>query len=580
MRTWKTPLLVGWLLSLAVAATSLATINFSPYTLSRGFTTDFVGDRATVTVVTQGSAAERAGILVGDTLQRDSARKTASKFLHLNDQLRFEITRNGRALAISFEPDHNEKTFEQRLADLHTALTTGVLLFASLFIILSNVRFTSSRWLVVALLVFSLGSIESTSNPDLYRLWVFISTPMFCFALALLLQFWISFAAEIGVPLSKAWEYIRRTAWTIAATLSVTFFLAIAKQELWGDTFREILKYLGDERWLDTVNSYQWWSYSTVLPILCIIVPIIIIRRSSGDLENHAYWIAATLLGFTIPWSIGQPTFFVLNRLGLIEHYGAMFDQLMGYLIWLIPVSLLLFCYVGVSQRMLSFKFAINQTAVYLATGGLLLIAYLMLKRNIETILPSDAETKKSAVNGVIAVLVFMTKQLRDLADAALKKFIFVDLKKRENKLSDFRARMSHFKTSAALHDATVAAISAFSHGANVKIFSINNGSFHDPLSREEIPLDDEIVITLRAGRASILNGVEAIANRWRIITPIFDRQELVGFVGVEYDPMLPTIRPDEARWVEKVVRQFGVQSALLELDYLRNSQKSLIATG
>jgi hypothetical protein len=88
--------------------------------------------------------------------------------------------------------------------------------------------------------------------------------------------------------------------------------------------------------------------------------------------------------------------------------------------------------------------------------------------------------------------------------------------------------------------------------------------------------VDDEIPVALRAGRSAVLNPGDPQASRWRVVTPIFDRQDLVGFVGIEYDPMLPTLRPDEIRWIEKIVRQFGIQSALLELDLLRATQRRL----
>jgi hypothetical protein len=526
--------------------------------------------------VVSGSAAERAGIKVGDVLDRETARRTESEFLQIDDPLRFDISREGRSLRVTFVPDRSDKSFEQRLDEIHTALTLVVVLFTSIFITLSKVRFTSSKWLVASLLVFPLTGMLQTNHPDLSQFALFAFTPATCATLALLLQFWISFAAEIRSPLAKGWVHTLRIAWIITVTSSVTASIAAAKETLLADKYASFFELVGNSAWLDPLNAYQWWGYSIVLPILCVVAPIKIIRRSTGDVENHAYWVAATLLGFAIPWSIGQPAFFILDQLGLITTYGATRNQVMGYLIWLIPLSLLLFCYVGVSQRMLSFNFAVNKTVVYLLTGGLLLLAYLLLKRNIETILPSDAETKKSAVNGLIACLVFMAKQLRDLSDIALKKFIFVDLNRRENKLSEFRNKMSHFKTSTALEDATASTLSSFCHGARVQIFSHSNGSYCDRRTQEQILVDDEIPVALRTGRSSVLNPGDPQASRWRVVTPIFDRQDLVGFIGIEYDPMLPTLRPDEIRWIEKIVRQFGIQSALLELDLLRATQRRL----
>lgn len=53
----------------------------------------------------------------------------------------------------------------------------------------------------------------------------------------------------------------------------------------------------------------------------------------------------------------------------------------------------------------------------------------------------------------------------------------------------------------------------------------------------------------------------------------MFDRNDLIGFVGVAESAKLPTLRPDEIRLIEKVVRQCATHIALLELDEFRKAQ-------
>ena len=60
MRSWITPLIFGWILSLAVAITTITTVNFSAHLADRGFTTAIADGRATVTEVVSGSAAKHA----------------------------------------------------------------------------------------------------------------------------------------------------------------------------------------------------------------------------------------------------------------------------------------------------------------------------------------------------------------------------------------------------------------------------------------------------------------------------------------------------------------------------------------
>jgi GAF domain-containing protein len=59
----------------------------------------------------------------------------------------------------------------------------------------------------------------------------------------------------------------------------------------------------------------------------------------------------------------------------------------------------------------------------------------------------------------------------------------------------------------------------------------------------------------------------------------MFDRNSLIGFVGVQDSSQLPTLRPDEIRLVEKVVRQCATHIALLELDELRKTQRLAVVT-
>ena len=59
----------------------------------------------------------------------------------------------------------------------------------------------------------------------------------------------------------------------------------------------------------------------------------------------------------------------------------------------------------------------------------------------------------------------------------------------------------------------------------------------------------------------------------------MLDRNALIGFVGVQESSKLPTLRPDEIRLIDKVVRQCATHIALLELDGLRKAQNPSTVT-
>ena len=50
------------------------------------------------------------------------------------------------------------------------------------------------------------------------------------------------------------------------------------------------------------------------------------------------------------------------------------------------PISLFAFVYLSLSQRLLSYQFVFNKTVVYLLTGTVLIVAFILLKQNVEVL--------------------------------------------------------------------------------------------------------------------------------------------------------------------------------------------------
>jgi hypothetical protein len=166
-----------------------------------------------------------------------------------------------------------------------------------------------------------------------------------------------------------------------------------------------------------------------------------------------------------------------------------------------------------------------------------------------------------------------------NVADSTLKKLIFSNLSKKENRLLDFRSKIGHYATVPALIENLREELSEFCHRVEIEIYEADRNRYRGLTTGSEMNLDDEIPVLLRAKQTYVMGGFRSAS--YRIVFPMLDRNALIGFVGVQESPKLPTLRPDEIRLIDKVVRQCATHIALLELDELRKAQNlSTVTSG
>ena len=577
----KRYLLLIWLVTFGLSTAGLFTFNFSANSAHTGFNcqpTKPHTSQCVIVGVDRGGAADAAGMRDGDRLSIDRLLRIMPLFTTPKQVVDFEVERAGKVVPIKLTISAQPKTLSERLDDWHELAMYFSIFLSTLLIIIAKNTFDSYRWIVPALCVFMVGGVADGSNSYLFSYYgTYLSPFGVLLGFALSFKFWRSLAEELDHSFGTIGRLAQIVIWLIGVGMIITFELSFLNQVYWGDYRSQLESIIGTDNRISEIESLFWWLFTILVPIACVTAALVLAQRLVGETANRAYWIVTAFCGFFMPWSLGQSSYLLLSVLGLTGEYGDLYNDVMRYVSWLMPISLFAFVYLSLSQRLLSYQFVFNKTVVYLLTGTVLIVAFILLKQNVEVLFAKDSDTQKNIINAALAILVFLAKQLRDVADNTLRKFIFSSLSKRENQLLEFRSKIGHYTTVPALIENMRDELSAFCHHANIEIYESDRRSYKELSAGLEMGFDAEIPVLLRAKRAYVTGGFRSAS--YRIVFPMFDRNSLIGFVGVQDSSQLPTLRPDEIRLVEKVVRQCATHIALLELDELRKTQRLAVVT-
>jgi hypothetical protein len=577
----KRYLLLIWLVTFGLSTAGLFTFNFSANSAHTGFgchLTEPYTSQCVIVGVDRGGAADAAGMRDGDRLSIDRLLRIMPLFTTPKQVVDFEVERAGKVVPIKLTISAQPKTLSKRLDDWHGLAMYFSIFLSTLLIIIAKNTFDSYRWIVPALCVFMVGGVADGSNSYLFSYYgTYLSPFGVLLGFGLSFKFWRSLAEELDHSFGTIGRLVQIVIWLIGVGMIITFELSFLNEFYWGDYRSQLESIIGTDNRISEIESLFWWLFTILVPIACVTAALVLAQRLRGETANRAYWIVTAFCGFFIPWSLGQSSYLLLSVLGLTGEYGDLYNDVMRYVSWLMPISLFAFVYFSLSQRLLSYQFVFNKTVVYLLTGTVLIVAFILLKQNVEVLFAKDSDTQKNIINAALAILVFLAKQLRDVADNTLRKFIFSSVSKRENQLLEFRSKIGHYTTVPALIENMRDELSAFCHHANIEIYESDRRSYKELSAGLEMGFDAEIPVLLRAKRAYVTGGFRSAS--YRIVFPMFDRNSLIGFVGVQDSSQLPTLRPDEIRLVEKVVRQCATHIALLELDELRKTQRLAVVT-
>jgi hypothetical protein len=577
MINWKPTFFLAWALAavfVVIGIVSGRELSSDEVYLGLASEQDSASGRQVVRDIEPDGPADRAGVRVGDRLDYLTSNVVAWAAYRPGVPVDFRFERDGERRSAVVMPGIRQKSDESRFKQAYDTAVAVLCLFASIVIAVARSSATSVRWLALMLLALSCikhgiaVSPESALLSNSLNNIVLVLTPIF------MLRFWMTFAAEQSINLPSRWGL-----WLRALTVLGLIFGGSVVYNNMVELLRIVLVHpSGVPEDLAQLLSPNWvgplWVSWGLLGFgSCIVLPIVILRRSRGSASNTARWTAWSLLTlFASPFG-----FFIVPLIGLIlgMSQDAVETLNRGWFVAsvpLLPLSIASFIYLSLRKRAMSFEFALNLTAVYLITGAALVAAFLVLKQNIESLSYGSTGTQDVLLSASLAALAFVAKQLKGVAENALKRLIFVNFNRRASRLEAFKSQLGHHKRAHALDDGATSALSDFCHGAKVELFVAEGAYYVDRVSGTRVQEDDEIPLKLRSQRCSL--GADSFADRStlpiRLTVPAFHRVDLDFFVVIYDAPDLPIFRPDEVIQIESLVSRWQTERSLLELDGLR----------
>ena len=575
MSNTKKGLLLLWIVALVLHLGLLLTSNFSSYNASSGFDckhTEPVSGRCEVIKIENGGAAEKSGLMPGDYLEIPEFRAAESEFNVPNARVALNAYRGDQVVPILITVKTEKKSVSERLASLQHVVIFLAGFISTLLIILSKSTPRSYNLLTIGLIsLMFVGFGGGSSSPLLKEFGSYTQPLATVLAFGGFFSFWRSFASELQIPFGKVSTATHWLVWFLGCGMFALGTLDLLNNNYWGSFRWLVQSIVGDGLFVSGFGGLFDAVFGSLAPIASLTAALTLIQKLQGETANRAYWVVTAFCGFFIPWSLISPIYLFFGHTHWWKEHYELINAAQDYLSWLMPFSLLAFAYFSISQRLLSYQFAFNKTVLYLLTGTVLIVAFIFLKQNVEELFEKDPESQKSLTNAALAILVFLAKQLRDVADSTLRKFIFSNLSKKENRLLDFRSKIGHYATVPALIENLREELSEFCHRVEIEIYEADRNRYRGLTTGSEMNLDDEIPVLLRAKQTYVMGGFRSAS--YRIVFPMLDRNALIGFVGVQESSKLPTLRPDEIRLIDKVVRQCATHIALLELDELRKAQ-------
>ena len=436
---------------------------------------------------------------------------------------------------------------------LEKALGVGCLFAASLAGISAN-QSTAYRWLALAFLAYGIPKLDASTQIDLVEWWIpqlLMPISLYCF-----FRFWVGASKENGVPSSALLARLKNVADYLFALGLITALL------------------LGTELAA---------SVDAAVGVLANVIPTIFMVISSGAAasalantpkvnSNKLYWIALTLLGF---FSLDIFKGFLVTAFYFwsVDIAAPWIGPIYSVLEVIPTLCTLAFVFIYFSKRLISFSFFFNKFFVYLLAGSILITCFWFLKATIESVMSIDQDSQKNVLNGIGAVLVFLSKQFAGTTDSILKRFLFVTLGRRERELRQFINEMAHFENACRLKTAFQDRVSIFLHGARVEIFDRHSSQYTGLITGKIVEADDPLAIRLRTERKPVW-GSDVIGRAdFRLVVPGFHRSAMSSFVAVHESADLPALRPDEVRLLQDATHQLSVSLAFLELDALRTER-------
>lgn len=537
------------------------------------FEVDRDSGRKVIAEVSPQSASSAVALKLGDVLTAKSTRDLTSVVRGPGGVLALEVDRDGQRLSLEVLLAEAPKQTLRFIFDFYHAAMGLLCLVAAAVIGLGSRRNLAFRWLALMLVAWAFQS-ELAAGSLIYSLSNLVGATAVALAPVFMIRFWLAFAAQHNVPMGSVWTYWTRLAECLAgiviamALLGELMFWSIGNPSYWKELAALSTALGGSEA------SRQIGVVSGVIGFGgCVVMPGFILYRARSKTLNSAAWMSLALLGFFIA-PLGH---FIGKALMAVAETSEPLRQLITeswlYATMPIPViCLLAFTTVALKRRVVSIEFAINATAVYVATGTALIVVFVALKASIESVGRLDGGVQELLLSATVAGLAFVSKQLKGAAEKIIKRLFFLDFNRREAALRQFESKLSYFRTQEALHSEALRAVAEFCHGARLARFVWDGAAYVNAEENQVLPADHELPLALRACGGFVVGEDlrSSDLSTVRLAIPAYHRSDLSFIVVVYESPDLPVFRPDDLNLIQSFVSRWCTEQALMQLDQCR----------
>jgi hypothetical protein len=510
--------------------------------------------QAIVGSITTNSPAEKAGLKVGDRLEDADAVAVLEDKLPLHEKLIFNVTRGSESLPINFQPEIVRRDVTEIIYRLRRIVLTIAALGISLLLILSRAKVPSLVALFPGLIAYGavmfpdsqdIGSdIYKTSRNMIFGLAVFVMVSSF-------LSFWHHYAASNGHVWSRFWRryisFMQKIMWLMVILTIGT--IALLNIQFHYHVLGSLAESLSRFR-----NIIEFWNTSFCLLGVFSAIPlsIFVLARLRAARRNAAYWLAGAVFGLLVGYVVQA-----FEPFGPVAYASLTVEVL----------SFATLFYVALSTDLLSLSFVINRAVLYTLTGVLLLVGFFSFRTAIIASLGLDSRAQSEMTNGLIAVLTFIAKQTKGIAEKALNSFVFAEFADRQKRLVEFIDSMDHYSRPESLKRDLVAEVSQFFRGAAVELYEASELDYRSEGEAHRIDLDDPNALKMRkTGRSFFLEG----DSDFSIFAPAMSGRDLLFFVAVRRDENLPKARPDELALLQATLKEAAFKLTRLEVSQLK----------
>ena len=250
--------------------------------------------------------------------------------------------------------------------------------------------------------------------------------------------------------------------------------------------------------------------------------------------------------------------------------------------VWLLSglVAPVLFAYAILRHRVLDLGFAINRTLVYATVSAILLAAFGLIEWAVDHFVPIEGREKNALVDAVIAVGVFLTfHRVRDVVERVVERLFFQSWQRAEADLRRFVREAAFITEAPALTLAFAEALKQFSEGAHTAVYR-REGLGYERAAGEVDGVGDRLeanlpaLVSVRADLKAM--EVQAGVLAGALISPMLNRNEVIGVAVLGAKPSGRGWRPDEIELIDWATRQVGLDLHALTVEQLENERSEL----